>query len=64
MDPAGSAGQFYVVVAGSLHVEERALKDSGSVFVSATEKPLVFVAGDRGVQVVCLQLPIKAEQYR
>ena len=64
MDPAGSAGQFYVVVAGSLQVEDRVVKDWGSVFVSATEKPLVFAAGDRGVQVVCLQLPVKAEQYR
>lgn len=64
VDPAGSGGQFYVVLAGSLQVQERAIEDWGSVFVQATEKPLLFTAGDRGVQVVCLQLPLKAEQYR
>jgi hypothetical protein len=64
VDPTGSEGHFFVVIAGSMYVQERAVKDWGSVFVQAMEKPLIFVAGDGGVQVVCLQLPLKADQYR
>lgn len=64
LDPAGSAGQFYVVLAGSLSVQERRLHTWQSVFISPSENPLELMAGKEGLQAVCLQLPHKAQEYR
>ena len=63
LDPAGSAGQFYVVMAGALTVGEQHLQAWQSVFVSAHEGPLQLVASGDGVQVVCVQMPVKAPEY-
>lgn len=63
LDPAGSAGQFYVVLAGALIVGKHKLQAWQSLFVSANEGPLQLVASSQGVQVVCVQMPTKASEY-
>lgn len=64
LDPIGSAGQFWVVLAGSLRVGDRVLRPWDHVFIGGDEAPLEIVAGDDGLQVVCLQSPHKAAEYR
>lgn len=61
-DP-GHAGQFHVVVAGSVEVDGRLLTDWASMFVAAGETPPAIRAGARGAQLACLQFPPKAAQY-
>lgn len=63
LDPAGSAGQFYMVLAGMLQIGSRELRTWDSIFVSADELPLELEAGAEGLQAVCLQLPHKAAVY-
>lgn len=64
LDPAGSAGQFYVVLAGCLLIGACSLQNGASVFISPDEAPLAIVAGSEGLQLVCVQFPHKAAEYR
>lgn len=63
-DPHGSAGQFYLVLAGSARVGERSLEHWDSVFVDAGDGSLELAAGANGAQLVCVQIPHKAAEYR
>ena len=63
IDPAGSAGQFHLIVEGSLVAPDRPRERWESVFASPEQGPLLLEAGDRGLQFVCLQLPRKAAEY-
>lgn len=61
MDPAGSAGQFHVVTAGRASVAGRSLGRWESAFV---REPVKLAAHEEGAQIVCMQLPFQAEEYR
>ena len=63
-EPAGSAGQFYVVVSGHLIAGEALRRTWESIFVAPGESGFEMIAGDEGAQVVCLQLPPRAGEYR
>ena len=58
-DPAQSAGQYRVVLAGSLVTAERSLGRWEHGFVAPDERILVLEAGPEGVQAVILQFPTK-----
>ncbi len=62
-DPAGSGGQFFVVLSGEMLVGERRLHEWEQVFVSADEKPFEVQAGAEGLEVLFLQFPLKAPEY-
>ena len=64
MDPKGSAGQYFVVTAGSLIYGATELTRWESLFASGDEAPVPLLAGAGGAEVVLLQLPVKAAQYR
>jgi hypothetical protein len=64
LDPSGSGGQFYVVIAGAMMCEDRMLRRPASVFVRADEPPFEMHAAEGGLQVVCLQLALTQEAYR
>ena len=53
--PAGSIGQFYVIVEGTLLAEEQPRRKWESLFLPVDEKPRMNEAGDEGLQIVCLQ---------
>lgn len=63
LSPAGTGGQFLVVVAGSIAHGERVFGPLDMLFVSADEPPLRMQARDEGAEVVLLQLPVKAAAY-
>jgi hypothetical protein len=63
IDSTGSAGQFSLVLGGSLIIGERELRNWEHVFV-VDEPPLESIAGARGAQVVALQLPRKAAEFK
>ena len=58
-DPARSAGQFRVVLAGSLLTIERALARWEHCFVAPDERNVALEAGPSGLQAVILQFPVK-----
>lgn len=64
LDPTGSAGQFWVVLAGSLQVGERQLDPWESLFVRPDDPSPELVATEQGSQLVCLQLAAKVAAYR
>jgi hypothetical protein len=63
LDPAGTGGQFLVVVTGSIAHGERARGPLDIIFLSADEPPFRLQAHDDGAEVILLQLPTKAEAY-
>lgn len=64
--PAGSAhaGQFHVVIAGTVAVDGRMLHPWESIFSPPGETPPAMTAGAEGAQLACLQFPPKAADYR
>ena len=62
-NPVASAGQFYVVLGGSILAGGRTLQKWQSVFIASDEGPLRVQAGAGGAQAVCLQLPHKIREY-
>ncbi len=63
LPPAGTGGQFLVVVTGSIAHGERALRSLDMIFLSADEPPYRLQARDDGAEVILLQLPVKAKAY-
>ena len=47
--PAGSIGQFYVIVEGTLLAEEQPRRKWESLFLPVDEKPRMNEAGDEGL---------------
>jgi hypothetical protein len=64
IDPKGSAGQFFVVTGGALVHKSGQLNRWEPIFASADEPRLSLRAGPGGAEVVLLQLPVKAAEYR
>jgi hypothetical protein len=64
IDPKGSAGQFFVVTGGALVHKSGHLNRWEPMFASGEEPPVSLRAGPGGAEVVLLQLPVKAAEYR
>lgn len=63
LDPAGSSGQFLMVLSGGLRHGGQELNTWETVFVSADEPAQTLRAGAQGAQVLLLQIPLKADVY-
>lgn len=63
LDPAGSSGQFLMVLAGELRHAGQALHQWETVFVSADEPAQWLQAGAQGAQVLLMQIPPKDDVY-
>ena len=64
LDPAGTLGQFHMVLAGRLVHEGRALGTWEMVYVSADAGAAVLCADDTGAEVLTMQMPPTADEYR
>jgi hypothetical protein len=56
-DPASGAGQFWVVLSGSLAVDGEAVPAMSCVFVHPDEAPFIATAGADGLDVLAMQFP-------
>ena len=57
-DPRTGAGQYWLVLGGTLATVARAVLPPASlVFVSPVETPFEAVAGDAGLEILCMQYP-------
>lgn len=63
LDPAGSSGQFHMVLSGTLRHGGAEIGRHEMIFASADEGAQQLVAGDRGAEVLLLQIPPKAAEY-
>lgn len=63
LEPAGSSGQFLMVLAGELRHAGQSLGKWETVFVSSDEPAQRLQAGESGAQVLLLQIPPKADVY-
>lgn len=61
--PAGSSGQFLMVLDGELRRDENSLGCWETLFVSADEPGQTLEAGELGVEVLLLQMPLRAPEY-
>ena len=61
---AAGDGQFLVVIAGSLRLEDSEIELWESVFVTRDEAFPNLRAGQKGAQVVAMHVPTKAAVYR
>lgn len=57
-DPATGAGQFWLVLSGSLTLRGAALPPNSCVFVYPDEAPLIATAGADGLEVLAMQFPL------
>ncbi len=62
--PASGVGQYTVVVGGALLHQGQALHGLESVYLSPDEPTLAMTAGEDGAEVLQLQFPPLAEEYR
>ena len=62
--PSTGHGQYLVVVAGSMQVGERMLQAPENVFLSREEAAFTMQAGPEGLEVLLLQFPPLAAEYR
>lgn len=58
--PSTGGGQFFLVLSGSLRVQEAALEAPAGVAVTSDEQALQLVAGPHGAQVLAMQYPKRA----
>jgi hypothetical protein len=56
-DPADGAGQFWLVLSGSLRHDDRTLPPRSCAFVYPNEEPLTAVAGPDGLEAMAMQFP-------
>ena len=63
LEPAGSGGQFVIVLAGSIVHDGRELRELDMLFLSADEPAFPIKAQTEGVEVALLQVAVKAEAY-
>ena len=63
LDPTGTGGQFFIVLAGSMVFGGSVLRPWEHVFVSADEQPFTVTAGEDGLHVLFLQFPELAPEY-
>ena len=54
-DPRATGGQYYLVVNGSLELKNGSYSAWSTVFVPATDAPLAFTAGPKGLEALLLQ---------
>lgn len=64
LDPATGAGQYSVVISGSLTHDGQSLETLESIYLTPEEAPLALVAGEGGAQVLVLQFPPLAAEYQ
>jgi hypothetical protein len=64
LPPSTGAGQYLVVVAGTLQHAGQALERQESVFLSSDEPAFAMHAGQDGAEVLLLQFPPLAAEYR
>jgi hypothetical protein len=57
LDPASGAGQFWLVLSGSLQVEGSLLPAMSCVFMYPEEKAFAAIAGGEGADVMAMQFP-------
>ena len=62
-DPAGSSGQFHMILSGQLLRAGEVLREWETVYVSADEPALLLEAGATGAEVLMMQMPVKAKEY-
>ncbi len=62
--PSSGAGQYRVLVSGSLMHEGQALQPPESIFLSSDESESVMIAGAQGAEVLLLQFPPLATEYQ
>jgi hypothetical protein len=62
--PSTGHGQYLVVVAGSMRVDGRVLESPENVFLSQEESAFTMNAGPEGLEVLLLQFPPLAPEYR
>lgn len=62
--PSSGAGQYRVVVSGSLLHEGQILQPPESIFLSSDETDSLMIAGTKGAEVLLLQFPPLAPEYR
>lgn len=62
--PEGSGGQFYVVLAGGMLHEGVEMLDWEHIFLTEDESAYTVTAGPNGLEVLCLQYPPRAEEYK
>ncbi|HPU53301.1 MAG TPA: hypothetical protein PK359_17205 [Burkholderiaceae bacterium] len=63
LDPAGSSGQFLMVLSGGLRHGDQVLHEWETVFVSADEPAQRLQASESGAEVLLLQIPLKEDVY-
>ncbi|HVF64220.1 MAG TPA: hypothetical protein VNE58_09520 [Casimicrobiaceae bacterium] len=63
IDPASGAGQFLIVIAGPVAVNDRAFSPFDVVFASRDESPFRLLFKDDGAEVIVLQTPEKDVVY-
>ena len=63
ISPHGSAGQFFVLLSGSICHDGQWLRRWEHLFVSEQEDRYTVQAGPQGAQVLLLQYPVKAAEY-
>jgi hypothetical protein len=56
-DPRTTGGQYYLVLSGSLELDDCAYSAWSTVFVSRDDAPLAFTAGTKGLEALLLQFP-------
>ncbi len=61
--PSSGAGQYRVLVSGSLLHEGQTLQPPESIFLSSDEADSAMIAGSEGAEVLLLQFPPLAPQY-
>ena len=64
LGPATGAGQYSVVISGSLMHDGQSLETLENIYLTPDEAPLMLVAGEKGAQVLVLQFPPLAAEYR
>jgi hypothetical protein len=57
LDPASGAGQFWLVLSGSLQVDDSLLPAMSCVFMYPEEKAFAAIAGGEGAEVMAMQFP-------
>jgi hypothetical protein len=61
--PSGSSGQFLMVLDGDLQRDEQSLARWETIFVSPDEPGQRIAAGGQGLEVLLLQVPLRAREY-
>jgi hypothetical protein len=64
LDPTGSGGRFYVVIAGAMVCDDRLLQRPASIFIRADEPAFEIRAAAGGLQVLIYALKVPRPKHR